>query len=328
VTTGYFDRDNVLWLVEKPLSPTQHKTHAFKTKLLLASGGLFAVKGKKITHVDIDCALCCCHGVNGEDGAVAGVLQMAGIPSVESGVSASGVGIDKILTKYVAKGLGVPTLAALTIAGKVPFEEIASRIDAELGYPVIVKPATLGSSIGIKRADNAAELAEALTVAYSFDDRLLIEQALTDFYELNCSAMTVDGEVVASKIEQPLSQHEILTFADKYLAGDKGFSLKTQTAEATHIAEVQNLTRLLYTALDMSGVIRVDYIVDRLTDTVFLNEINTIPGSLAYGLWKERYTERQYGDVLVNEALARWKRKAAITYKFDSDVLEHLPRKK
>ena len=153
------------------------------------------------------------------------------------------------------------------------------------------------------------------------DSRVLVEPALTNFFELNCSAMMVDGQVVVSRVDRPLATSQLLTFADKYLAGGKGFAPKSQVDDV-FATQAQQLTKQIYQMFDMCGVVRADFIVDANTNTMYINEVNVVPGSLAYNLWSDQYTQRQFGKLLVQNALDTHKRKQSLTYRYQSTVLD------
>ncbi len=322
---AYFDKNNRCFLADTALTPAAHKNAAFKYGLIFPTGEKRAaiVRRNKIKrYLNIDCAVNCCHGVNGEDGAVAGLLQMCGIPFVESGTVASGIAMDKIITKYVLRGLRFPVLKGAAVTAQ-SFAENKENAVKGLSFPVICKPCLLGSSIGIEIARSKAELREALEVAFHFDTRVLCEEALVDFFEINCSAMKADGEVIVSRAEVPVSKGDILTFADKYLSGEKGFSPRqSETDVSPYEEEVKRLTAEIYSRLGFSGVIRVDFIVDRKKEKVYVNEINSVPGSLAYGLWKNRFTEKRFGEALVKQAIEEYRQKESLEYMYRSDVLD------
>ncbi len=316
----YLDRNNRAYFAEK-LSPMEHLTTKFRREMSFILGGrcveIRTMLGKKRVH--IDCAVNCCHGVNGEDGAVAGLLQLAGIPDVESGVLCCGVAMDKYLTKLQLKSLGIDVVEGVLFDGDI--DGVVDR----LGFPLIVKPCTLGSSIGIGIAHDINELKTCIDVASQFDKRILIEQALQDFLEINCSAMTVDGNVTTSPVDFPLTSHEILTFADKYLSGTKGI------ATGKHITDeyddkVAEITEKIYTALGFGGVIRVDFLAS--DGKLYVNEINTVPGSLAYGMWKDKYSATQFGDLLLKEGVRRFDSRQSLSYRYRSEVLSGCKGKK
>ncbi len=319
---AYLDQNNNCYLVPNNLTPIQHKQEKFDTTISFAMGQkcIYLHKGRRAKRVDIDVAVNCCHGVNGEDGAVAGILQMAGIPSVESGVIPSAICMDKYLSKLLFKGANLPVLDGVLLTR----EQFDCRFDqfvCTLNFPVIVKPTTLGSSIGVAIANDSEQLEKALQVAFSFDERVLVERALTNFFEVNCSAMTVDGKVVASQAESPVSSRQILTFFDKYLAGGKGFSPKS-TVEQAYCEQAQQLTKQIYQLLDMQGVVRVDFIVDKQTGVMYVNEVNVVPGSLAYNLWSKQFEKHQFGKALVDSAIVKFAKRSSLTYRYNSTVLE------
>jgi len=319
---AYLNQANRCYLAPNGITPRQHKDAKLGTEVvfLMGQSSILLVAGRKRKRVKIDVAVNCCHGVNGEDGAVAGLLQMANIPMVGSGVIPSAMAMDKYLSKLAFRSAGLPVLDGILLSEHCR-SNAQSLVEEQLGYPVIVKPTTLGSSIGIAVAHNEQQLSNALQVAFCFDKRVIVERALSNFWELNCSAMTVDGKVATSRVDRPLTKGEILTFADKYLAGGKGIAPKSQV-DATFATQAQQLTKQIYQTFDMQGVVRVDYIVDATTNQMYVNEVNIIPGSLAYNLWSDLYTPRQFGRLLVQNALDAHQRKQSLTYCYQSPVLD------
>ena len=256
--------------------------------------GLFA-KEKIVIAARIDVYIIVMHGLNGEDGTLQGLLELANVPYTSTGVAGSAVGMDKIMMKQIFRGAGLPVLPGVWFT-RTEFENgrdtVIRKTEEEIGYPVFVKPANLGSSIGVSRADDAETLAESLELAFEYDRRVLVEKGLDKPIELNCSVLGYDGEDEASPIEMPINNDEFLDFRDKYLAsgGSKGMASLHRVLPApiedglkNHI---QEMSRTIFRLLDCKGVVRIDYMFDRQSEKTYITEINTIPGSLAFYLWE------------------------------------------
>ena len=247
----------------------------FSGSVLSVKTGLFS-KFKRLAR--IDCALLCTHGGSGEDGSMQGYFEAIGLPYTGPGVAASALCMDKILSKQAYEYMG---LAYVEYSIGTPDE-----IESQLGYPLIVKPANLGSSIGISACENYEELLDAMSVAGEFCSRVLVEKKLTNFTELNCAAATIDGEIVLSAIEKPAVWQDFLSFDDKYInCGEKKRELPAQITEEL-ARRIRELTFDIYTRLGLSGIVRMDFLADE-SGEVYINEVNTIPGSLAFYLFEE-----------------------------------------
>lgn len=273
------------------------------------------------------------HGTNVEDGALQGFLRTLGIPFVGCDVLASAAGMDKYVMKLLWQSMGFPVLPALRFsAGDYADPDgIVRRVEAEIGYPVIVKPVNLGSSVGITKAKDRDELLAALDTAFAFADAVLLEHAVTNLREVNCAVLGDEDGAEASVLEEPLAVDEILSYQDKYLDGGKGggksagmASLKRKIpAELPpeRTEEIRSLAVRAFGALGCSGVARIDFLLDGENDRVYLNEINTIPGSLAFYLWEAAgvpYPELL--DRLIALARKRARKQANLTYSFDTNV--------
>ena len=295
-----------------------------------ASGLLAKEKIEMIARVDVYVVVM--HGLNGEDGTIQGLLELSGIPYTSSGVAASALGMDKILMKQFFRGAGLPVLPDISCSKRQYEKEreiLTARIENELGYPVFVKPANLGSSIGVSRAVDAASLAESLALAFEYDRRVLIEKGLDRPVELNCSVLGYDDEVSASPIEMPVHQDEFLDFKDKYLAsgGSKGMAslhrVLPAPIEDELKDEIQALSCRIFRLMDCKGVVRIDYMVDRESGEVFITEINTIPGSLSFYLWENAgVSYSELVDRLVAYAEKAHADKNHANYAFTSDILK------
>ena len=293
--------------------------------------GLFG-GGKEEIVARLECVIPVMHGLHGEDGSLQGVLEMAGLPYTSTGVTGSAIGMDKIAMKRFFRGMGFPILRDCAMT-RAQFEKDAEQamdaMEKELPYPVFVKPACLGSSIGVSRADDRKGLREALELAFSYDRRVLIEEGLDKPIEVNCSVLGFDGETKASVLEMPNSGAAFLDFSEKYLAssgGSKGMASLKRIVPAPIGEELtqtlQDLSIQIFNAMDCKGVVRIDYMLDRNSDHYYITEINTIPGSLAYYLWQEMGVP--YGrliDDMVDCALRAYREKERNSFAFTSDIL-------
>lgn len=282
----------------------------------------------------IDVAFPIVHGTNVEDGTLQGYLQTLGLPYVGSDVLASAVGMNKYVMKTVFKDNGIPVLDCKCY-NLVDFEnpeKLMDGIEAGFSYPVIVKPINLGSSVGISKAAHREELEEALTLAFTFARKVLVEPAIQQLQEINCAVLGDELEAEASECEEPLNGEDILTYEDKYIGGgkskggSKGMASLSRAIPA-HISperreEIRQMAVKGFQCLGCSGVARIDFMIDRETDRVYLNEINTIPGSLAFYLWEPlglKYT--QLLERMIQLALKRHRENEKLTFSFETNVL-------
>jgi len=293
--------------------------------------GLFG-GGKEEIVARLDCVIPVMHGLHGEDGSLQGLLELADIPYASTGIGGSAVGMDKITMKRFFRGCGFPILPDCAVTRSAWEKDAAGMMDTiekALPYPVFVKPACLGSSIGVSRADDRASLKEALELAFSYDRRVLVEKGLDKPIEVNCSVLGFDGQRKASVLEMPNSGAGFLDFSEKYLAGSSGSkgmaSLKriVPAPIGEELTEkLQALSLDIFDAMDCKGVVRIDYMLDRHSDNYYITEINTIPGSLAYYLWAE--TGMNYADQIdemVECALRAHREKERNSFAFSSDIL-------
>ncbi len=284
----------------------------------------------------IDIAMPIVHGTNVEDGALQGYLQTVGVPYTFCDVGASAVGMDKYMMKCVFRDSRIPVLDCVTVHSSryvAQGGEVKKEIEEKIGYPVIIKPINLGSSVGIQIAHNADELDEALNYAFGYADRVLAEHAITNLTEINCSVVGDISDAQASECEQPLSGGDILSFDDKYISDAKGgkqsgmASLKRKIP-ADISPEQRELVRSLavkaFKALNCNGIARIDFMLDNDNGNIYLTEINTIPGSLAFYLWEPLGVKYpQLLDRIISLALKREREKKALTFSFDSNILEN-----
>ena len=228
----------------------------------------------------------------------------------------------------------VPVLDCVTLHVKeYEHDEAAAygKVENRIAYPVIVKPVNLGSSVGIKVARNQEELREALEYAFTFGPRVLIERAITNLREINCAVLGDYEEAQASECEEPVSSDEILSYEDKYVAGGQGGSEGMRTARRELPAdltpekreEIRQMAVKTFQVLNCNGVSRIDFMIDKDTDQVYVNEINPIPGSLAFYLWEA--LDKSYAELLddmVSLALKREREEKTVMTSFDSNILQ------
>lgn len=328
VFSAYFDKQNRCFIVPNDVSPSKHQNLQLRDEVVFCFGKkrIGICRGRRIKrYVDIDVAVNCCHGLCGEDGSIFAICQMLGVPLVGSDMLASGIALDKISTKRTLRSIGMPTVMGKCIT-RQQYDSGSFGV-GNLGFPVIVKPNKLGSSIGVAVCHDKAQLKNALEVAFCYDNQVLCEKALTNFSEVNCSAMRVDNVVLSSDVDSPTTTHDLLTFEDKYLANGK-WCRPSVSVEQVVKNSVKIMTEQIYDKLGFQGVIRVDFLVDNTTGRIFVNEINAIPGSLAYGLWSNVYSQKQFGDILLKQALTDHEKDLQLVRSYQSSVLSGAINKK
>jgi len=274
------------------------------------------------------------HGTNGEDGALQGYLETIGIPYAESDVYASSVGQDKIFMKQIFEATGVNIVKYKWFFDTDYLNDSSKVIkDLEkLNYPMIVKPATLGSSVGIKVCHNDLELQEAINDAIKYDKKILVEEVVSNLKEVNISVLGNYEQQELSVIEEVGSGNEFLTYEDKYIGGNKKMPSKGMASAKriipAHISEslatdVREMAIKAFRALNSSGVVRIDFLIDTKNNQVYVNEINSIPGSLSFYLWEK--TNKDYPkllDEVINLGIISYKHKQKKTHSFDTNILE------
>ena len=294
------------------------------------AGGLLGSKRKPLATLDV--VLPAMHGMNGEDGTLQGLFELCNLPHTSPAPLGSAVGMDKIAMRLLFQGAGFPVLPCRWFergSWKNQREAALADVESSLGYPVIVKPANLGSSIGIGRADDREALGRAMEVAFCYDRRVIVEKAI-DCSEINCSALGFAENVEASLCEQPVTWEQFLTFEEKYLrGGGKSAGMKSMgriipaPIDEGQTQRIRGLTVDIFRALDCKGVVRVDFMIDKADNTLYVNEINTIPGSLAFYLWEPLGVPfSALIDRMVEVAEAAHREKNQNDYAFDSKILE------
>lgn len=273
-------------------------------KVFLTESALRLCSRPKKEFAKLDCALNCCHGGGGEGGVLSALLEWHGVRSASPQLAPSAVFLDKSLSKYVLKGLGIPVVDSLTVWKSSPVGESVERIGGALGYPVVVKPARLGSSVGISVAENAEELSKALAFAFCLDGCVLAEKYLSGKRDLNCAAYRRGGEIVLSAVEEVFSGNPILTFGEKYEGACERSSEIPAQITAQQEAEIRSELLRVYEAFALCGVVRADFLL--CDGKVYFNELNTVPGTLATYLFGGSLTSaRALLVALIEDALAR-----------------------
>ncbi len=247
-------------------------------RAVIADGGIYIIKKRKKIKgfVPLSAALNCCHGGSGEGGGVCGLCEIAGIPLASAGLFESAAFMDKYITKIVLDGLGVKTAPYIYVT-----DVEKCKTDGNMPqFPLIVKPVNLGSSIGVERVDSPEELERALQTSLIYDSAAIVEKYFADRREINCAAYFYDGEVITSECEESLSKGGILSFEDKYQGGGKSVFPADLPRNMSQL--IKNITKNVYSRLNMRGIVRFDFIV--CENEVYLSEVNTVPGSLSYYL--------------------------------------------
>jgi D-alanine-D-alanine ligase len=287
--------------------------------------GMFAKSQK------IDLVFPSMHGTYGEDGALMGLLKMANVPFVGCDVAASAVAMDKVLTKQVVAAEGMPVVPYVWFT-KAQWQRDADSLREKiksLRWPLFVKPVHLGSSIGMAKAKNAQELEQAIEVALHYDDKALVEEAIEPLIEITLPIMGNDTVRLALP-ERPLNKTEFFDFNDKYLSGGKkGSGVNNQYSEIPAMIsddltrQINDLGERTYRALGCQGLARVDFLIHADTKQVFVNEVNTLPGSLYHHNWKKAGVSNM--DLvlgLIQLAEERFAAQSKTTFAFQSSILQ------
>lgn len=262
-----------------------------KAAFLPGDDTMYVIKGKTLRPLKkISVAINCTHGERGEDGCIAAICKLSHVPIASPGVSPSAISMEKHLSKTVLRGMGVKTLPSVKINTAIAAP--AALKNAGLNFPVIVKPDSGGSSVGISLAKDERELSAAVSLALKFGESAEIEPYAEEFTEINCAAYkNADGVTVVSECEKPFKKGALLSFEDKYVDGERQFPAKIAPALGER---VQKITRKVYDELGFEGIVRIDYMIIR--GEVYLNEINAVPGSLAYYLFCK--TQKSFSSLL------------------------------
>lgn len=338
----YIDRDG-RWFTGEPLLELKN----YKNEIISINGVRDVILSPDIRHhglvvnplagrfskseiIRLDVVFPTVHGTHGEDGTLQGLLELADIPYVGCGVMASALANDKITTKIVLRQYGIPVVDGISFS-RVEWldhpDKVIAAIHDNLTYPVFVKPATTGSSIGIAKANDETMLRASVDVAVNFDRRVLVENAVTHSVEINCAVIGNGENIRASVLEQPISWEQFLTYEEKYLRGGEGMKSAERIIPAP-ISEdltkrIQDMAIAAFHAIDGRGTARLDFLVRPEPGEIYLNEINTLPGSLAFYLWQEEGVSA-HGLVqqLVELAKEAHIEKRRNTYNYQTNLIE------
>lgn len=297
--------------------------------LYKVQSGLFSRKNPIVATVHV--AIPVLHGTNGEDGIFEGVLETIGIPFAGCNTLSSANGMDKITMKMILRESGIPVVDFVWftdhewITGK---DKMIERIEKELSYPVIVKPANLGSSVGISKASNKEELIDSINNAVKFSQRIIVEHMIEELKEINCSVLGDVDEHISSVCEEPIKTGDFLSYEDKYMGGSKttaGMQASDKRIPADLpediSAKIQKMAADTFRVLSCHGVSRIDVMIDKKNNGVYVNEINTIPGSLSFYLWEASgISFENLMDKLVKLALKRKRDTDKKTFTYDHNI--------
>ena len=298
---------------------------------------VYLINGKLVTKgfwgrlndvSEIDVALVCNHGGLGEGGGISSLLEMEGIPYTCASSLPSAVCLDKEYFKIIAKEKGFKTISGICI-NKRDFENnqdrVVDTIIERLGESVVVKPVDLGSSIGVNIPSGSSEIKDALSLVYAYTDRAIVEKRIVNMREFNCACFKFGDNYVVSAIEEPkIGRGGILSYKDKYLtkSGESKDRDLPANIPQSLASKIRKTTQNLYQSFNLSGVVRVDYIYDEKSKTLYVNEANTIPGSLSGYLYREcGLTYVELIKALVDEAKAKKKASDSYLSTFDSELL-------
>lgn len=302
---------------------------------LIKTDGLFR---KDVEQIDI--AFPIVHGNNAEDGTLQGYLDTIGIPYVGSRVLGSALGQDKVVMKQVFESEGMPVVPYTWFYDTEYINDqtkILKAID-KLKYPVIVKPANLGSSVGITFVDSKDKIDDAINEAIKYDTKIVVEKVISDMIEVNCSVLGNYEHQNTSVIEEVMSTKEFLTYADKYIgsskvkgkmnSGSKGMASAKRIIPARitkqQTKEIENYSKQAFRLLNLSGVCRIDFMIDKKENKIYINEPNTIPGSLSFYLWEPAGKPyKELLDEMITLAIKDYKNRQKKVFSFETNILSN-----
>ncbi len=275
--------------------------------------------GLKKVKTKIDCAVLALHGGIYEGGAVQGLLELAGIPYTSASILGSSLCMDKVLTKNLLKCINIHTPRFVYAEN---CDDLMAKITkSKLSLPIIIKPARAGSSIGITKVVERDKLKDAILYAFNFDTKVIAESCFEDFREMNISAFKLNDEIKCSSIEEVCTK--FFSFEQKYERNSKITRIVPAEIDKKVQNEIEEIARKVYSTFDLNGVVRIDFLLK--DETIYLNEINTIPGSFAFYLWREAgITLGKLISLNIEETLRNAEKKRNVTYDFSSHVLDDL----
>lgn len=274
------------------------------------------------------------HGANIEDGSIQGYLNLVGIPYVGSNTYPSAVAQDKVFTHQLLQAVGVPVTKYVWFGERFyrnKKEELFKQID-ELKYPLIIKPATLGSSIGIEAIDRKEELDSTIERVFKYDSKLIIEEEIENVVEYNCSVLLTPQGNITSDIEEIISNKGIREYRDKYI-NDEDKESPIRRVYPAKISdklkeEIETYSLMAFKMLNMKGVARVDFLYDSKNKKLYVNEINSIPSCFSHHLWESRnISYRELLNIMIEDAIKNVTKKEGMTLTLDSDILKNMNNK-
>jgi len=306
------------------------KLEGFNIDFNKSTGKMVKQSGFLKSNTVFDIAFPAFHGQNGEDGTFQGLCEMLNVPYVGCDVTSSAITMDKVLTKMIYKANNIPTVDFVSLnlnEWRLDKKSVLQKIKS-LSLPVIIKPARLGSSIGISKAKNQKELEFGIEVALHYDEKVIVEKAVEDLMDVTCCLIGND-DPTPSLLQESVFSSGFFSYEDKYLKGGGA-----QTGKATQsiiiparldkktTKEIQKAAKKAYKIIGCSGIARVDFLYDKKTKKWYANEINTLPGTLYHHLWKK--TGIEFEDLLkklISFAEEKYQKKKQITYTFNSNIL-------
>lgn len=338
----YKDIETLLLIAQKV-----HLQSDVKGKVLLASTVPKGWFGQQLKRLQLDVMFLALHGGSGENGAMQGICEFYEVPYTGSGVLASALGMDKVMSKMLCRDQDIPVVSFLSFRERDwadKEEECLDKCEAELGYPVVVKPASLGSSIGISKASDRGTLDAAIEDAFRYDEKVIVEHAVQNLTEINCSVIGNADKALASVLEQPLTGEELLTYQEKYMRGGDGGTKGAKSAPTSGSGEsagmasldrdipaplpdeqttaIQEMAVKIFQLFECAGLARIDFMIDGDTNQVYFNEINTIPGSFSFYLWEPSGIPfPELIDRLIRIALHQHKQKRLRIRSYDVNLL-------
>lgn len=319
-------RDRKFWVVD-PRHALSVSTYSkfnkanFKEVFISDKRLVYAGTKFKKKYLNIDVALLCMHGGVGENGGLQGVFETFGVPYTSTDITRSAICMDKTLTHENTLKIGVKNVNYKVIDDTVTEEQI-NKIFEEFNCNVVVKPNSLGSSVGVQAVSDSKKIYKAIQNALRYDKHALIEQKVDNLIEFNCAAVLSNGEIIVSDVDVPVRSKDILDFGDKYLIFDgRGKQEKFDIPNELR-KNIVKITKQVYEQLGLFGVVRIDYLYDSVYNELYLNEINTIPGSLAYYLFVSGGLDlTDLTDILISEGIKRYKANVALIKRFESCLL-------
>ncbi len=323
------DMSNITKKMEVSFSKSESKVELnYKNKSLFSSSLI----------ANVDMVFPIVHGTNVEDGKLQGYFETLSLPIIGTTTTSGVVGQDKAIMKDILKAHNISQTNYLWVLESDDLDSSVNNIIASIGESVIIKPAELGSSIGIKVAHGFSEIKLAIEEGFNFSSKIVVEQLLTNFQEVNISVVGNYKDMIVSSTEEVSKNDEILSYEDKYLSGSKSKN-KTQSSgmaslgriipanlDSSTISEIENIAKLTYRVLNSNGVIRIDLMI--VDNKIYVNEVNNIPGSLAYYLWEA--SDLSYCsllDLIIEKSVDVYYDKISKTYTIDTNVLSNVGSK-